>query len=105
MASHYIPPRDQQLVQIVNAALADSAQRSGKWLACKPGCSQCCVGVFSINQLDAARLRNGMAEVEQKDPALASRIRERARATVAKLSSTYPGDPVTGLLDDSEDEA
>jgi len=104
MASHYLPSRDQELVQIVNAALADSAQRSGKWLACKPGCSQCCVGVFSINQLDAARLRNGMEQLEQKDPDLYSRIRERAKQTVAKLYSTYPGDPVTGLLDESDDE-
>jgi len=104
MPCHPLPARDQQLVQIVNAALADSAQRSGKWLACKPGCSQCCVGVFSINQLDVVRLRNGLAEIEKQDPGRAGRIRARARATVAKLSPTFPGDPVTGLLDESESE-
>ena len=106
MPCHPLPTRDQQLVQIVNAALADSAQRSGKWLACRPGCSQCCVGVFSINQLDVARLRNGLAEIEIKDPERAGRIRTRARATVAKLAPTFPGDPVSGLLDESDsDEA
>jgi len=101
--SHH-PAGDQKLVQIVDAALADSARRSGKWLACRPGCSQCCVGVFAINQLDALRLRNGLAEVEKKDPERAARILARARDTVARLSPTFPGDPATGVLDDSDDE-
>ena len=100
----HLPAGDQKLVQIVDAALADSARRSGKWLACRPGCSQCCVGVFAINQLDALRLRNGLAEVEKKDPERAARIRARALETVARLSADFPGDPVTGVLDDSDDE-
>jgi Fe-S-cluster containining protein len=105
MACHSLPTRDHELVQIVNAALADSARRSGSWLACRPGCSQCCVGVFAINQLDAARLRHGMAEVEAKDPQLASRIRERAREVVKRLSADFPGDPATGVLDQSPQAA
>jgi Fe-S-cluster containining protein len=104
MACHSLPARDQELVQIVNAAFQDSAQRSGKWLACKPGCSQCCVGVFSINQLDAARLRQGLDDLEAKDPERAGRIRQRARDTVARLAPDYPGDPKTGVLDDSDSE-
>ena len=100
------PARDQQLIQIVNSALSDAFQKSSKWLACRPGCSQCCVGVFAINQLDAIRLRKGLAELEQQDPRRAARIRERARATVARLSPDFPGDPSTGLLnDDDSDEA
>src|ERR1700733_12187734 len=104
MACHSLPPRDQELVQIVNAAFADSAARSGKWLACRPGCSKCCVGVFSINQLDAARLRQGLAEMKEKDPKRAARILARARDTVARLSPEFPGDPVTGVLDESDGE-
>src|SRR6185312_4802893 len=88
MSCGYLPTEDQKLVQIVNAALADSVQRSGKWLACKPGCSQCCVGVFAINQLDAARLRNGMSVIEQRDPELASRIRTRDRERETPRSAT-----------------
>ena len=98
----YPAAKDQVLVQIADAALADAARRSGKWLACKPGCSHCCVGVFSINQLDAMRLRRGLAEMNEKDPERAARIRARVEATVAKLSPDYPGDPVTGLLDDDD---
>jgi Fe-S-cluster containining protein len=95
---------DHELIQIVDSALADSARRSGKWLACRPGCSQCCVGVFAINQLDAIRLRSGLAEVELKDPERAARIRKRALDAVARLSPEFPGDPTTGRLDESDDQ-
>jgi Fe-S-cluster containining protein len=106
MPCHSAPPRDQDLIQIVNAALADAFQKSSKWLACKPGCSQCCHGVFAINQLDAIRLRKGLAELETQDPERAARIRKRVLDTVARLSEDYPGDPVSGILDeDDTDEA
>lgn len=102
----HAPARDRELIQIVNAALADAFEKSSKWLACKPGCSQCCHGVFAINQLDAIRLRKGLAELETRDPERAARIRERVLATVTRLSEDYPGDPVSGVLDeDDTDEA
>jgi len=100
------PSRDQELVQIVDAALAEAVEKSGKWLACRPGCSQCCVGVFAISQLDAIRLRKGLADLEARDSERASRIRKRAKDAVARLSEDYPGDPITGVLDeDDTDEA
>jgi Fe-S-cluster containining protein len=102
----HAPARDQELIQIVNAALADAFQKSSKWLACKPGCSQCCHGVFAINQLDAIRLREGLAKLETQDPERAARIRKRVRDTVGRLSEDYPGDPMSGILDeDDTDEA
>ena len=102
----HAPARDQELIQIVNAALADAFQKSSKWLACKPGCSQCCHGVFAINQLDAIRLRDGLAKLETQDPERAARIRRRVRDTVVRLSEDYPGDPMSGILDeDDTDEA
>ena len=94
------------MIQIVDTALADAFQKSSKWLACKPGCSQCCHGVFAINQLDAIRLRKGLVELETRDPERAARIRKRVLATVTRLSEDYPGDPVSGVLDeDDTDEA
>jgi Fe-S-cluster containining protein len=94
------------LIQIVNTALVSAAQTSGQWLACKPGCSQCCHGVFAINQLDAIRLRKGLAELDARDPERTARIRRRALDAIARLSEDYPGDPVTGVLDeDDTDEA
>ena len=94
------------MIQIVDAALADAVQRSAKWLACRPGCSQCCHGVFAINQLDAIRLRKGLAELERRAPERAARVRQRAQDAVARLYAEFPGDPVTGVLDeDDTDEA
>jgi Fe-S-cluster containining protein len=62
--------------------------------------------VFAINQLDAIRLRKGLADLKEKDPQRADRILERARASVARLSPDFPGDVSTGLLnDDDSDEA
>jgi Fe-S-cluster containining protein len=97
------PASDSTLVQIVDAALLLAQSRSGSWLACKPGCSQCCVGVFAINQLDAVRLRDGLAELSLRDGERALRVRQRVADSVARLSSDFPGDPLTGLLDEHAD--
>ncbi|MGC2638226.1 MAG: YkgJ family cysteine cluster protein [Acidobacteriaceae bacterium] len=91
--------RDAQLVQIVDAATADAARRSGAWLKCAPGCTQCCVGVFAVSQLDAARLREGMAALRESDPARAAAVARRAQEAVARLSPDFPGDSRTGILD------
>ena len=97
---------DQQLVQIVDAALAGAARKSGEWLVCRPGCTQCCIGPFPISQLDAARLRQGLVELGADDPQRAIRVRDRARDSVARLSPGFPGDPTTGILaEDAEAEA
>jgi len=89
---------DQKLVQIVDAALADAKQRSGDWLACRKGCTPCCIGVFRINQLDRARLERGLSELAVRDPGRAEAVRTRARRAVARLRQEFPGDPATGLL-------
>ena len=84
-----------ELFPIIDAALASTTARSKDWLACKPGCHQCCVGVFAISQLDAEQLRHALNHAE---PRLAQRIRERAAASRARLAPEFPGDPLTGLL-------
>jgi len=100
MSLRRVPARDGELIQIVDAALTDAARRSGEWLACRPGCTQCCVGVFAINALDAVRLQQGLTDLEKMDPPRALRIRERARASVKRLSGEFPGNPKTGMLDE-----
>src|SRR6202163_3267807 len=87
MSSRRLPAADGALIQIVDAALSDAARRSGEWLVCRPGCTQCCVGVFAINQLDAVRLRQGLAELEQTDAARAGRIRARERDLIQRVSA------------------
>jgi Fe-S-cluster containining protein len=97
-----LPTRDTQLVQIVDSALADVARRSGEWLVCRVGCTQCCVGVFAISRLDAVRLQHGLAKLQRKDPARARAVRKRARQSVVRLAREFPGDPNTGILGDDE---
>jgi Fe-S-cluster containining protein len=97
--------KDQGLIQIVDSALAEAAHRSGEWLVCRPGCTQCCIGAFAINQLDALRLRRGLADLELRAPERADGVLRRARESVARLSGDFPGDPVTGLLDEGDDAA
>ena len=103
MRSRFPSSGDQKLIQIVDAALADVARRSGDWLVCRPGCTQCCIGVFPINQLDAFRLRRGLTDLAKRAPKRAVAVRSRARDAVARLADDFPGDPVTGVLDEGEE--
>jgi Fe-S-cluster containining protein len=100
MSSRQLPAGDRKLIQILDAALADASRRAGEWLACRPGCTQCCVGVFAIHQLDGLRLQQGLTDLETADPQRARRIRERARASVGRLSAEFPGNVKTGVLDE-----
>lgn len=102
MGSNFPARKDQKLIQIVDAALADVTQRSGEWLVCRPGCTQCCIGVFSINQLDALRLRRGLADLERRNPERASRVQHRAKESLARLAPEFPGDPLSGLLNEGK---
>jgi Fe-S-cluster containining protein len=99
MALRRLPAADGALIQIMDAALADASRRSGEWLVCRPGCTQCCVGVFAINRLDAVRLQRGLADLEKTDPQRARSVRERARDSIRRLSAEFPGNAKTGVLD------
>src|SRR5437870_12748906 len=98
-----INARDGALIQIVDAAMAEAARCSGPWLVCRVGCTECCMGPFPINQLDARRLRRGLAELDVRDPARAGQVRERARQYVARTSRDFPGDPFTGILAEGDE--
>lgn len=97
-----LPAGDSELVQIMDTSLADAARRAGAWLACRPGCTQCCHGAFAINALDASRLQVGMQALRAADPRKAETIARRARAWVAEYGPQFPGDVETGVLGTSE---
>jgi Fe-S-cluster containining protein len=99
-----LPAQDSQLVKIVDAALADAARRAGPWLVCRLGCTQCCHGAFAINPLDTLRLFEGMKTLRTADPALATEIERRAHLWIAEYGADFPGNPVTGLLGESESD-
>jgi Fe-S-cluster containining protein len=90
------------LIQIVDAALASATERSGAHLVCRPGCTQCCIGVFPISQQDAARLRDGLAALTQTDPTRAARIQQRVADSLTRLDPWFPGDVSTGILSADE---
>jgi Fe-S-cluster containining protein len=97
-------PSDSDLVQIVDHALAEAGRKCGSWLLCRPGCSECCYGPFEITQLDAQRLRRGLAKLQSHDPDRADAIRHRARhaAQLTNFSDDDPCpalDPKTGTCD------
>jgi Fe-S-cluster containining protein len=90
---------DLELVQIVDAVMAEAARRSGPWLACHRGCCQCCIGPFPITALDAIRLREGLAELATRDPARADRVKNRAAVSATRLEREFPGDTATRVLE------
>ena len=95
---------DPELVQIVDAALAEAVRKAGVWLVCRPGCMECCLGPFPITQLDAGRLREGLAELERREPGRAAQVRRRAREYVARAADAGDEpcpvlDPLTGTCD------
>jgi Fe-S-cluster containining protein len=94
-----------ELVQIVDAALADAVLRGGAHLACRPGCSQCCVGVFPVAQQDAARLRDGLRALDAENAERAARVRARVVESLGRLDPWFPGDVATGVLNEDHEAA
>ena len=89
---------DRDLIQLVDAAMAEAVRKSGSWLACRPGCYKCCLGPFSITMLDALRLREGLAALEQSDPERAARVRTRAARSVERIRREFPHETVAAVL-------
>jgi len=87
-----------ELVQIVDRAMAEAVRKSGSWIACRIGCHECCLGPFSITQLDGLRLRAGLSELQTREPERAARVLSRARAVVERLRSEFPQNPVETVL-------
>ena len=85
-----LPAGDSELVQIVDASLADAARLSGEWLVCRLGCTQCCYGAFAINALDVLRLRAGMEALKSAEPDRSAGILRRAQAWIAEYSPGFP---------------
>ncbi|HTQ78852.1 MAG TPA: YkgJ family cysteine cluster protein [Thermoanaerobaculia bacterium] len=85
--------------------MAEGAARAGAFLACRPGCTECCHGPFPINRLDARRLGEGLHQLAESAPERASSVVTRARAQLATLEEGFPGDPRSGELGEDEDLA
>ena len=86
------------LIRIVDATMAEAVRLSGAWLACRPGCFECCIGPFPITQGDAARLREGLAALALTDADRAERVRRRARQSLERICREFPDNPVESVL-------
>jgi len=88
------------VIQIVDAALAEAVRKGGAWVACRPGCCECCMGPFAISEDDATRLRRGLADLEALDRERAARVRSRARGWSGGDDEPCPVlDPGTGTCE------
>jgi Fe-S-cluster containining protein len=94
---------DADLVRSLDSATRRGEARAGDHVACRVGCTGCCIGPFEITALDAARLERGVRELTSRDPEAASALVERASRQWSRMVEAFPGDPGTGVL--SEDEA
>lgn len=103
VSSKAVKGSDHRLLRIVDEALSEAARRAGEHLACRPGCTECCHGPFPINELDARRLREGLAELAAHDPGRAAAVRRRAEAQLPLLREGFPGAPETGALAEDDE--
>lgn len=94
---HSVEAGDRELIQIVDAALAEAARRAGSWLVCRPGCTECCMGPFPITQLDVLRLRRGLSEMRASDPERAERVRYRAKQAAERVPDENDDEPCPAL--------
>jgi Fe-S-cluster containining protein len=90
--------RERELLDVLDAEFSRAARRAGPRLACHPGCSDCCFGPFPVTRLDVRRLREGLGQLEARDPSRAASVRRRAREAVKALTAGYPGDRRSGRL-------
>jgi Fe-S-cluster containining protein len=100
--THSLAEADRALLEALDVDFERARRRAGAWLACRPGCSDCCFGPFPITPLDTWRLRRGLERLRAEDPSRADRVEERARRAALAMTSGYPGDPSTGRLDANE---
>ena len=89
---------ENEVLAAVDAAFAEARLRAGDWLACKPGCDECCRKPFAITATDARRLQNGLALL---DPCTRKDIEERASRARQQIAQDFPGD--SGVLTGNEE--
>jgi Putative zinc- or iron-chelating domain len=95
--------QDAGFIALVDGAFRSAARRSGSHLLCRPGCAQCCTGVFAVGPADGLRLTQAWTQLLVSDPERAARIRERAQIAWGRLAAEFPGDRRTGILDDARE--
>ncbi|HWR50247.1 MAG TPA: YkgJ family cysteine cluster protein [Bryobacteraceae bacterium] len=100
---------DAALVRAVDAACGEAVRKGAASIACRPGCTECCIGAFPISQADAARLVRGLSALASRDPERAGAVQQRARDAMSRVAPDAPalagGEPaLDALIASAEDE-
>ncbi len=95
---------DQELVEAFDRVIRDGERTAARHLACRIGCTACCIGPFDITALDAFRLRHGLEALALKEPEQARGIVLRAREQWNRMADCFPGDPAAGVIQGDDDE-
>ncbi len=90
---------DGRLLEAFDRVIGDGERRAAAHLACRIGCTACCIGPFDITALDAARLRRGLEDMRLRDPEGARAVAARASAQWKVLGDSFPGARANGILD------
>jgi Fe-S-cluster containining protein len=88
----HVAAADERLVEAFEAAIGEGERRAGRHLACRLGCTACCIGPFDITALDATRLARGLVLLRRDDPAAAFAVRDRALSQWREMAAQFPGE-------------
>ncbi|MFO7813275.1 MAG: YkgJ family cysteine cluster protein [Pelovirga sp.] len=77
----------RQLLGGIDDWFAGCIESSRGQVACRPGCSACCRGLFEISLLDAALLQSGFAELAEP---VKEQVLVKARLRVGDLQQRWP---------------
>ncbi len=77
----------RQLLGGIDDWFAGCIERSQEQIACRPGCSACCRGLFEISLLDVALLQSGFADLAEP---VKEQVLVKARLRVNDLQQRWP---------------
>jgi Fe-S-cluster containining protein len=91
---------DDLLVAEIDGALSVGTAAAGSHVVCRVGCTACCIGLFDISALDAARVLRGLDQLRDLRVCAATALVERAHNQWHAVAGRFPGDAATAVLDD-----
>ncbi|MBW6508702.1 MAG: YkgJ family cysteine cluster protein [Desulfuromonadales bacterium] len=77
----------RQLLGGIDRWFAACIEQSADQIACRPGCSACCRGLFEISLLDAALLQSDFSELAEP---VKKQVLVKARLRVSALQQRWP---------------
>lgn len=93
---------DREHLRAVDGAIRAATRRARRDVECRRGCTPCCIGLFDVTALDAARLVRALRRMRQRRADLATAIVRRARRQWRLLAPHFPGDRDRGVLNGEE---